>query len=230
MALNRGQIHNLFQAWIVSKKEEDYKALYEATYDMVVKFAFVYLHNMSKSKQFADEIFVIIYNTERGGLPKFDEINWIYQIVKEECIEYLKESEKNEFDRSKIYLVTEDNTEVVGLVDIVNYNYAIFSNKPKYQEIVALQYLGEFTVEDISYILKKKLNNTKFLVHISNRWAKISIECLAFFLVTLLVFILGKVSKTSIDTTYVVPIILFLVGAIVAQFVAYKTRDLKPKK
>ena len=140
------------------------------------------------------------------------------------------EEKKNYHPKLKIFLIKEGNKDAVKLVDIVNYNYAIFSNKFKYQEIIALQYLGEFSVEDISCILKKKLNITKFMIHISNRWAKISVECFGFFIITLLVFLIGKTSKSSIDNTYIVPIVLFLIGGFVAQIVAYKTRDLNSKK
>ncbi len=230
MSLNRGQIHNLFQDWIVAKTEDKYKELYDYTFDMVTKFAFIYLHNIEQAKEFADEIFVMVYNSDRGELPKFDEINWLYELVKEECIEYLREKHKKDFDLLKIYLVTEDDEDIKPLVDIVNYNYAIFSNKPKYQEIVALQYLGEFSVEDISYILRKKLNKAKYMVHISNRWAKIGIECFGFFAVTLLLFIFGKIFRSTLDNTYIIPIVLFLVGGIIAQIIAYRTRDLRPNK
>ena len=68
------------------------------------------------------------------------------------------------------------------------------------------------------------------MIYISNRWAKISVECFGFFIITLLVFLIGKTSKSSIDNTYIVPIVLFLIGGFVAQIVAYKTRDLNSKK
>jgi len=228
MALNRGQIHNLFQEWIVEKSEKKYEALYDYTFDMVSKFAFMYLHNKKQAKEFADEIFVMIYNAERSRLPKFDEANWLYQLVKEECIEFLKETQKNEFDIAKVFLVTEDDEDVKSLVDIVNYNYAIYSNKPKYQEIIALEFLGEFSEEDISYILKLKPNKTKFMIHFSNRWAKIGMECFAFFIVASLVFLISLLLKNPLDNTYIIPIALFFVGGVFSEFVAYNSRDLRP--
>ena len=231
MTINRGQIHNLFQEYVVKKDEDSFKALYDATYDIVKRIVFIYIQNVQQADTLADDIFVIIYNTERGLLPKFDEVSWLYGLVKEQCIDYLRqtlESEDEKLDLTNVYLIHDETEYTKKLVDTIEYNGMIYSLKPFSQEIVALEKLGQFDLEDISLLLNRKEKSIKRRILLSDKWFKLGIECACFCALLVLILLINIVTHKKISTEYIIACVGFFIGTLI--FLGLYNKNSKKKK
>ncbi len=230
--INKGQIHNLFQTWFKTKSEDDYKNFYDYTYDLVENLSFVYCQNKQRASEFADEVFVIIYNTSRDELPSFDEVNWIYELIKDKYIEEyknaLKAASEEQITLQYLYWITDENEYTKQRVETVEYNDMIAAARPHIQEIIALKYLGLYSIEDIAIILNEKTNKVRTKYYLAQKILRISLESFIFFIITLILYCLNIKQGTTLTKTYlpatiafgIISLITFLYSSIYLSFIS----------
>lgn len=168
--------------WIVlyiEEKSESYYALTnEKTIDAVIEelmteygteltsLAFSYVKDAAQAKDIVQMVFISCYQNLHKFRGESSVKTWLYRITINQCKDYLKSSYfRRIFPFAK--QEKEDHTEINPEVNLLHKDREtrvkriVLSLSPKYKEIIFLYYYKDFSVEEISAILKISANTVK---------------------------------------------------------------------
>jgi DNA-directed RNA polymerase specialized sigma24 family protein len=243
MQEKKDNIHSLFQKWRVVRNDENYEKLYNATKDIVQRIAFIYSKSQDYSEELTQTIFIKIYKMSLADLPRLNELNWLYSLTKSEVISYMEKIK--EVNVEEIFEIPEGNSNFDDIIDKNKFNSIILGIDYREQEVIALKLIGNFSFEEISNMLSKKISIIKWYYYKSFGSVKIGLLSFALTLITLALFIQAKLTgkdKSSsgsitnlkfIENTgssYFISSIIFLACTIICLMVFFRNKDRMKKR
>jgi len=163
------------------KNPEAFDKLFDEYYDKILRYVIYRTGNAEVARDITSEVFYKAYKNLwrfRIGMAKFS--SWIYKIAGNEIIDYFR---KNRYEPASLDEIMEKNGivkfgarddlqgEVSRLQEKIEENLVLrkisreMKNLPsKYQEAVALRFLEEKSIEEISKITGKKQGTIKSLI------------------------------------------------------------------
>lgn len=148
---NKEELHIIFDG-MKKDKELYFNMLYEKYKSLVYAIAFSMLKNKENSEDVMQKVYVKIWKMEKQKLPKDNEAVWLYSIVKNEVIDFIK-YQKPLLNIEELYYIIEENKELNDVVDKDSYNKIISKLNTQEQEIVSLKVLSNLSFKEISQIL-----------------------------------------------------------------------------
>ncbi|MED3554318.1 sigma-70 family RNA polymerase sigma factor [Cytobacillus praedii] len=163
----------------IEEKSDSYYALTkEKTIDAVIEdlmteygteltsLAFSYVKDYAQAKDIVQNVFISCYQNLHKFKGESSVKTWLYRITINQCKDYLKSSY---FSRifSFAKLEKEEQQELNPEANLLNKDRdtqvkkIVLSLSPKYKEIIFLYYYKDFSVEEISTILKVSANTVK---------------------------------------------------------------------
>ena len=79
---------------------------------------------------------------QKEKLPSHNELSWLYTVVKNHSIEYLRK-QHNDLDISSIYNLEDEENEITKLIDRDSFNRLIDCLNDKEKEIVTLKIISK---------------------------------------------------------------------------------------
>lgn len=138
------------------EKKENIKDVFELFYNkyysLVFKVAFSVLKNSENSEDVAQDVFTKIYKLAPDKFPERNEISWLYTVIKNEAISYLRKQKDTE-NIDDFFKISEENEEIENIINKDKYNRIINNLNTKQKEIVSLKILSDLSFKEISKLL-----------------------------------------------------------------------------
>ncbi len=196
MKIDKKELHNIFNG-IAAKEESKFELLYDRYNKLVYQIAFSILKNKENSEDVVQKVFLKIWKLDKEKLPTCNESSWLYSLVKNESLNFLK-SKKEEIDLDDLYYITDDNTELNEIIDKDSYNRIISRLNPDEQEIVSLKLLSSLSFREISEILNIPIGTVQWKYYKTMNTLKILITNFSMFVIAIGLFLSERrVSKSK---------------------------------
>lgn len=164
--------------YLEEKNESNYALAMEENIDAVIEdlmteygteltsLAFSYVKDYAQTKDIVQNVFINCYQNLHKFKGESSVKTWLYRMTTNQCKDYLKSSYfRRIFSFAKIE--KEEQTEINPEANLLNKDRdtrvkkIVLSLTPKYKEIIFLYYYKDFSVEEISTILKVSANTVK---------------------------------------------------------------------
>lgn len=157
--INKEELHSIFIG-IKENNQLEFNKLYEKYKNLVYGIAFSILKNKEDSEEVMQTTFMKIFKLEKEKLPTNHEATWLYKVVKNETISYLRQRKEN-INIEKIYEI-EDNNQIDKEIDKIWFNGLITRLNDTEQEIVSLKILSNLSFNEIAKLLGKPTGTIKW--------------------------------------------------------------------
>ena len=180
--VNKEELHNIFEG-IASNNEILFNELYEKYGNLVYGIAFSILKNKENSEDIVQKVFFKIWKMDKDKLPKECEATWLYELTKNETLDFLK-TIKMEPNIDELYYISDENKEISEVMDQDSYNRIITKLNWKEQEIISLKILSNLSFKEISQILNIPIGTVKWKYYKSIHTLKLLLGNLGMFIIT----------------------------------------------
>lgn len=133
-------------------------------------------------------------------LPSQNELSWLYTVVKNHSIEYLRKQHKD-LDISSIYNLEDKENEITKIIDRDSFNRLIDCLNDKEKEIVSLKILANLSFKEISKVLNMPIGTVQWKFYKAIHTLKIFISNLTMFVITFLLYIGSKETEINYNST-----------------------------
>ena len=165
--------------------------LYTTYYRNIFGIAFSFTKDKDKSDDVVQNVFYKLLRLSKEAFPKSNYFCWLYVVVKNESIKYLKEENK---------LAPVDSLGEIGFpdkdieeyVDMDEFYSLIKHLDNERREIVSLKILGNYTFKEISKMLNKPIGTIQWLYNTSIKKLRIILSSLLTGLIVAICAILGE--------------------------------------
>ena len=165
--------------------------LYEKYKPLVYGVAFSILKNKEDSEDIVQSVFLKIFRLEKEKLPTKNATTWIYEVTKNETLNFLKKS-KEETNIDELYYITSDNKELNEIIEIDSYNKIIEKLSIKEQEIISLKILSGLSFKEISMILDIPIGTAQWRYYKGVHTLKLLLSNLSMFIIMITAFVLKR--------------------------------------
>lgn len=157
--MNKNKLHIAMQM-VIENKEQNFEMFYKECKDYAFKIAFSIIKNKEDSEDIVQNLFLKIYKLPKDKLPSKNEASWLYTVVKNETLNYIKSKRKDiNLDDLQIY---KDDVEISNLINEDSYNELMKKLNSEEELIVKLKTESNFTFKEIAKILGKNENTVKW--------------------------------------------------------------------
>ena len=188
--IDKKELHNIFYG-IINGNELEFNKLYERYKTLVYGVAFSILKNKEDSEEIVQTVFMKIFKLEKEKLPKDKEASWLYQVTKNEVINFLR-NKKQDLDIDNLYYITDSGKQIEEVIDMDSYNKIIQKLNEKERKIVSLKILSNLSFKEISQVLNIPMGTVQWKYYRSIHTLKMLIGNLSMFILTIIVFITNK--------------------------------------
>lgn len=152
--------------------KSEFESKYKLYGDMLYKIAFLYMGNPEDAEDILQEVFIkLLYSA-----PSFKDINhekaWLIRVTQNKCRDVLKSSERRnrhvDYDLSE-YVKTDNDMQL----DVIK---KVISLPDKYKSAIILYYYYDYSVSEISQILKTSSAAVKMRLKRGRDILKIGLE------------------------------------------------------
>lgn len=176
--MNKNKLHIAMQM-VIENKEQNFEMFYKECKDYAFKIAFGIIKNKEDSEDIVQNLFLKIYKLPKDKLPSKNEASWLYTVVKNETLNYIKSKRKDmNLDDLQIY---KDDIEISNLINGASYNELMKKLNSEEELIVKLKTESNFTFKEISKILGKNENTVKWKYYSAIHTLKLFITNLCLF-------------------------------------------------
>ncbi|MFV0394571.1 MAG: RNA polymerase sigma factor [Coprobacillaceae bacterium] len=163
----------------VQEDKEQFELLYSRIINRVYFWCFTMLGNESTTKDMTQEVMLRVY-TKIDAVKQPEYFNsWLYRLVRNICISYLRKNKKHEsefnyeedFNEDFEYIIKEERKENLPKEAYISNERSelinnFINNLPRKQrEVIILFYLEEFKINEIAEILDYNAGSVKSRVH-----------------------------------------------------------------
>ena len=131
------------------EQEKEFEEKYNRYGNMLYKIAFLYLSNASDAEDVLQEVFTRYFFNKKHFNNTEHEKAWLIRITQNRCLDVLKKSERKNISIDQINITATNEKDMRE--DVLR---CILALPPKYKTAIILFYYSNFTVEEISTILK----------------------------------------------------------------------------
>lgn len=176
--MNKNKLHIAMQM-VIENKEQNFEMFYKECKDYAFKIAFGIIKNKEDSEDIVQNLFLKIYKLPKDKLPSKNEASWLYTVVKNETLNYIKSKRKDmNLDDLQIY---KDDIEISNLINGASYNELMKKLNSEEELIVKLKTESHFTFKEIAKILGKNENTVKWKYYSAIHTLKLFITNLCLF-------------------------------------------------
>lgn len=158
--INKEELHSIFQK-IDNRNEEDFSEFYKEYGSLIYSIAFSIVKNKEDSEDIKQKVFIKIWNIKKDKLPTNNETSWLYAVIKNETLNYLR-GKQQEISIEEIYSLSEENEEISKIIDMDSYNRIISKLNIQEQEIISLKILAKFSFKEISQMLNMPIGTVQW--------------------------------------------------------------------
>ena len=155
--INKKELHKIFTN--MRENKSNFEEFYQKYNKLVYGIVFSILKNKEDSEDMMQNIFL-------EKLPKDNESSWLYQVTKNETLNYIKK-QKNEENIDNIYKITEEDSEISQIIERETFNQLISKLSKEEQEIISLKIISNFSFNEIGRILNKSVSTVKWKYYCS---------------------------------------------------------------
>ena len=180
--MNKNNLHVAMQN-VIENKEQNFEIFYKECKDYVFKIAFCIIKNKEDSEDIVQNLFLKIYKLPKEKLPTKNEASWLYSVVKNETLNYIKQKRKDiNIDDLQIY---KDDEGISKLINEASYKELMKKLNSEEELIVKLKTESNFTFKEIAKILGKNENTVKWKYYSAIHTLKLFITNLCLFAICL---------------------------------------------
>lgn len=180
--MNKNNLHVAMQN-VIENKEQNFEIFYKECKDYAFKIAFCIIKNKEDSEDIVQNLFLKIYKLPKEKLPTKNEASWLYSVVKNETLNYIKQKRKDiNIDDLQIY---KDDEGISNLINEASYKELMKKLNSEEELIVKLKTESNFTFKEIAKILGKNENTVKWKYYSAIHTLKLFITNLCLFAICL---------------------------------------------
>lgn len=180
--MNKNNLHVAMQN-VIENKEQNFEIFYKECKDYAFKIAFCIIKNKEDSEDIVQNLFLKIYKSPKEKLPTKNEASWLYSVVKNETLNYIKQKRKDiNIDDLQIY---KDDEGISNLINEASYKELMKKLNSEEELIVKLKTESNFTFKEIAKILGKNENTVKWKYYSAIHTLKLFITNLCLFAICL---------------------------------------------
>ena len=191
------ELHFIFEG-IANKDEKEFNKLYEKYKSLVYAIVFSMLKNQEDSEEVVQIIFTKIWNMKKENLPTSNETAWLYNVSRNETINYLRK-QKHKINIDDLYYINEENKELENIIDAEYYNNILSKLNTKEKEIVSLKILSSLSFKEIAQILNIPIGTVQWKYYKSLHTLKMLMGNLTMFMLTFTLYIKQKASIKKLE-------------------------------
>ena len=179
--------HFIFEEMRINRKEGVNK-LYKNYYRTIYGISFSILKNKEDSEEVIQNVLIKLLKVDKEKLPTKNELSWIYKVVKNASINYIKR-QKKVVSIDDIYYVSKEDTEIEKLLDSDKFNRIISGLNNDEKEIVSLKIISELSFNEIAFITKQPEGTVKWKYYKALNTMKSIIGSLTMLSITTIIFV-----------------------------------------
>ena len=180
--MNKNNLHVAMQN-VIENKEQNFEIFYKECKDYAFKIAFCIIKNKEDSEDIVQNLFLKIYKLPKEKLPTKNEASWLYSVVKNETLNYIKQKRKDiNIDDLQIY---KDDEGISKLINEASYKELMKKLNSEEELIVKLKTESNFTFKEIAKLLGKNENTVKWKYYSAIHTLKLFITNLCLFAICL---------------------------------------------
>lgn len=191
------ELHIIFNG-IANKDENEFNKLYKNYKSLIYAIVFSMLKNREDSEEVVQTVFTKIWNIKESNLPTSNETAWLYNVTKNETINYIRK-QKNTINIDDLYYINEENEELENIIDAEYYNNILSKLNTKEKEIVSLKILSSLSFKEISQILNTPIGTVQWKYYKSLHTLKMLMSNLTLFILTFTLYVKQKSSIKKLE-------------------------------
>ncbi len=229
---NRMTIGEIFELLRHGQRREDVALLYRHHYNKMYGVAFSIVKKEDVSQDIVHNVIYKILLLEAEKFPTFNELTWLYTVVKNETLMFLrKDKPKLSLDNMPFGPIVED-WDIRDFVDMEAFYSIIKGLNEERRQIVSLKVLGGYTHREIAKMLGKPIETVQWLYNTSLKKLRVTLSTLLFAILLsgvgsierLVNYVLqinavpeipGQTAHISFDFSVVVFAVLFVVVSVI---------------
>lgn len=165
--------------------------LYEIYYKKMFGIAFSVCRNQSYSQDIVHNVIYKLLNLDSCKLPSQYELTWLYRVVKNEAISFIRKESKtislNAFAELNI-----PTKHIEDYVDMENFLNMIKPLKKEQKIVVTLKVLGEYSHKEIAIILNKPIGTIQWLYNTSIKTLRVTLTSMLAIVIALIAGIVTR--------------------------------------
>ena len=118
--IDKKELHNIFKG-IKSSNELYFNKLYEKYRKLIYAIAFSILKNKDNSEDVVQKVYIKIWEMDKQKLPEKNEASWLYTLVKNEAIDFIK-YKKELLNIDDLYYIGEESEDINDIIGKVKMN------------------------------------------------------------------------------------------------------------
>lgn len=193
--IDKLELKNIFER-LKNGDKNAVEILYSKYQKLVINISFSIVKDRTVAEEISQSVFLKIMQLSKEKLPSQNELSWLYTVVKNHSIEYLRK-QHNDLDINSIYNIEDEENEITKVIDRDSFNRLIDCLNDTEKEIVSLKILSNLSFKEIAMILNIPIGTVQWKYYKSINTLKIFISNLTMFIITFLLYVDSK--KTEID-------------------------------
>lgn len=153
-------------------KNTNFKATYNKYGDMLYRIAFVYLANPDDTEDVLQDVFFTFLNNPPDFKDEEHKKAWLIRTTRNKAINLLKSASHKNVNIDDLQIRIDDHNKDLH-IDILK---KVLSLSPKYKAVTVLYYYNDYSVDEISRILKISKSAVKMRLKRSRELLKIDLE------------------------------------------------------
>lgn len=192
--MNKHQLKKVFN----QKNETIVEQLYKNYNTILYGVAFSILKNKENSEDVVQIVLEKILVLPKEKLPTQAEGTWLYTVIKNEAIQYLRK-QKKVVNIEEIYDLAQEDSTIEESIDKETYQSMICGLSQKEKEIVSLKILSDLTFREIAQLLNVPIATVQWRYYKSLKTLQGLLSNLSMFILGILVYVTRKTKKENIE-------------------------------
>ncbi len=179
----------------LKENKQFFDEFYENNYKLVYRICLSILKNEDNSEDVAQNVFEKIYKLDNEKLPKEFEASWLYKVVKNEALQFIRKTRYSLPIDENIEEISNDN-EINNIEDRQSYDKMVKKLNKKQEQVINLKVLADFTFREIGEILAMPTATVQWYYYRSITSLKVAVSNFAMFIIA---FVIGLKVKFNVD-------------------------------
>ena len=150
--------------------QESFGLLYGHYLPQIYRFIFLKVSSQAEAEDLTHEVFLSAWqNLKNYKYKGFPFSSWLYQIARNETIDFYRTSKKNipleNVAEDKIQLISKTPDQLNAELELEKIKKFLQSLKPDYQEVIIMRFIEELSHEEIAHTLNKSQGAIRLTQH-----------------------------------------------------------------
>lgn len=195
--VDKEELHFIFER-IKCGEKEAIEDLYHKYQSLVINISFSIVKDKNIAEEVSQNVFLKIMQLSLEKLPSQNELSWLYTVVKNCSIEYLRK-QSNDLDINSIYNLEDQENEITKTIDKDSFNRLMDCLNDKEKEIVSLKVIANLSFREIGMVLNIPIGTVQWKYYKAIHTLKIFISNLTIFTITFLLYVGSKEKESEFD-------------------------------